>query len=262
MKKFFKIIAVTVVVFIIGFFSYGIVKRMMTVPPAPSLEQPVVDMTGTLTISDISQISKIIHNQDEDDYAQIAVLMVHNLPLGKSIEKASLDTARSWNIGSKNDKNGVLLYIVKDDRELRIEVADGASPYLTDSESSRIIQDVITPYFKQGEYTKGIEAGVRNIRAEVDGEEGKTYINLENEADEDIPNNLLTLEYLIVLFFIVALVAMEFMGRFIILIVSALFGVDLRDIGSGDSGDGGDSSSGSSFGGGGGFSGGGSSGSW
>lgn len=154
---------------IVVFLGMGIA---MAVPTAPSADSPVVDDSGTLTAEDISMISETIDNQNVDNRAQIAVYMTDYLPDGMSVEEASLEIAREWGIGSSNDKNGVLLYIAKDDRELRIEVADAAGEFLTDSESNRIIRNDITPSFKNGDFAGGINDGVSKIRAEVNGEIG------------------------------------------------------------------------------------------
>lgn len=223
------------------------------IPKAPDADKPVVDLTDTLSEQEINTISSSINNQPKkDDYGQIAVLIVHKIPSGKSIEQASLDVAREWGIGSKDDKNGVLLYIAKDSKKLRLEVADAAGVYLTDAESRRIVENVITPYFKNKDYFEGIDAGARAIRAEIDGVEGSTYVNLmEDQAKSD---DTLPAWAIWVIVIIVALA--------LILNILAAF-----DDGGGSSygGRSGRSSGGSgrsSFGGGRGFSGGGFSGGW
>ena len=221
------------------------------IPKAPDANKPVVDMTDTLSNEEINEISLSIHNQPEkDDYGQIAVLVVPKIPSGKSIEEASLDVARAWGVGSKDDKNGVLLYIAKDDKKLRLEVADASGVYLTDAESRRIVDSVIAPYFKNKDYFEGIDAGVRAIRAEIDGVEGSTYVSvLEDEAKSDttMPD---WLGWIIAIIVLLAL---------ILKIWTHLHDSDDDDSrGSGR----GSGSGGSSFGGGGGFSGGGFSGRW
>lgn len=148
------------------------ISAAFAIPAAPDANMPIVDETGTLSQSDIEIISATIDNQNTDNRGQIAVYMTSELPDGQSIEEASLDVAREWGIGSAEDKNGVLLYIAKDDREMRIEVADAASEYLTDSESVRILDNSVAPGFKNGDFAGGIDAGVEDIRAEINGEIG------------------------------------------------------------------------------------------
>lgn len=224
------------------------------IPKAPDADKPVVDLTDTLSEQEINTITSSINNQPKkDDYGQIAVLVVHKIPSGKSIEQASLDVAREWGIGSKDDKNGVLLYIAKDSKKLRLEVADAAGVYLTDAESRRIVENVIAPYFKNKDYFEGIDAGARAIRAEIDGVEGSTYVDLtEDQAKSDTTMPTWVIWVIIVIAVIVSLLSLW---------------IESSDSGGGSSYGGryGRSSGGSgrsSFGGGRGFSGGGFSGGW
>jgi len=64
----------------------------------------------------------------------------------------------------------VLLLVAKDDRKLRIEVGYGLEGALPDIRASHIIQDRITPEFKQGKYYEGIDSGVDGISAAIHGE--------------------------------------------------------------------------------------------
>jgi uncharacterized protein len=66
--------------------------------------------------------------------------------------------------------DGVLLLIAKDDRALRIEVGYGLEGALNDATTKRIIAEVITPAFKQGNFYAGIDAGVTAITKVIEGE--------------------------------------------------------------------------------------------
>ena len=68
--------------------------------------------------------------------------------------------AESWKIGKKGFDNGAILLIVRDDRRLRIEVGYGLEGVMPDAIANRIINQVITPRFRSGDFAGGIEAGV------------------------------------------------------------------------------------------------------
>jgi uncharacterized protein len=138
----------------------------LAVPSAPSLERPIVDQTNTLSESEIQSLSvKITSSRGDKDY-QVGVLMIPRLD-NESIEEYSIKVAREWGIGQKGENNGVLLLVAKDDRQLRIEVGSGLEGDLTDAQSGRIIRDVITPQFRQGNYYMGISNGLESIAATV-----------------------------------------------------------------------------------------------
>lgn len=157
-----------------------------SIPKAPSLEKPIVDQTNTLEAEDINNISKSINNTKRDkNQPQIAVLMVDTLPESKDIESASLEVAREWGVGGKDKKNGVLLYIAQNDHEMRIEVADGVSGDLTDVTAKRIIDDVVAPKFKNGDYAEGIKNGTTSIREVVGGKSVDKVV--ESQQGDDLP---------------------------------------------------------------------------
>ena len=139
----------------------------LQVPPAPT-DIPIVDQTGTLTQIQLSSLAEKIAQQRQKSSNEIAVLMIPSLE-GDSLEDYSIRVARSWGIGTNNN-NGVLLLISKDDRKLRIEVGYGLEGTLTDAKSSQIIRDIIAPEFKQGNYLRGISAGLTAINSTIENE--------------------------------------------------------------------------------------------
>lgn len=140
----------------------------LDVPPAPTLERPVVDHSGTLTSDQITTLEQQIANSRKQKDYQFAILIIPSLQ-GRPIEEYSLQVARQWGIGTEQKDNGVLLLVAMQDRELRIEVGRGLEGDLTDVESGRIIRNTITPKFKSGDYFSGISLGVQNIAAQIEG---------------------------------------------------------------------------------------------
>ncbi|MGB4762227.1 MAG: TPM domain-containing protein [Candidatus Saccharimonas sp.] len=139
------------------------------IPKAPTLETPIVDQTGTLSQEQISAIAKRVQETRGEKAYQIGILMIKSLD-GYPIEDYSIKVAREWGIGEKDKNNGLLLLVAKDDRRMRIEVGSGLEGDLTDLQSSHIINDVIAPEFKKGDYYQGVYKGVESIAALVQGQ--------------------------------------------------------------------------------------------
>lgn len=140
----------------------------LAVPPAPALETPIVDQTGTLSSDQIATLSQQINNSRKSKDYQMGILVIPTLE-GNPIEDYSVQVARAWGIGDATKDNGVLLLVAKNDYKLRIEVGRGLEGDLTDLESGRIIRYTISPQFKKGDYYSGISLGVQNIAAQVEG---------------------------------------------------------------------------------------------
>src|SRR6267378_1750419 len=135
----------------------------------PTLTGRVVDQTGTLTSGDIASLTQTLKDLEIRKGSQIAVLVVPTTE-GEAIEQFSIRVAEAWKIGRKKIDDGALLVIAKNDRHLRIEVGYGLEGALTDVTSKRIIDEIITPKFKAGDFAGGISAGVNRMIRVIDGE--------------------------------------------------------------------------------------------
>jgi uncharacterized protein len=135
----------------------------------PQLTGRVVDQTGTLSSGDIAQLTQTLADLERRKGSQVAVLIVPTTD-GEAIEQFSLRVAEAWKIGRKKVDDGALLVIAKNDRHLRIEVGYGLEGALTDVTAKRIIDEVITPKFRSGDFAGGISAGVNRMIGLINGE--------------------------------------------------------------------------------------------
>jgi uncharacterized protein len=135
----------------------------------PPLVGRVVDQTGTLSSGDVATLNQTLRYFEARKGSQIAVLIVPTTD-GEAIEQFSLRVAETWKIGRKKIDDGALVVVAKNDRHLRIEVGYGLEGALTDVTSKRIIDEIITPRFRSGDFAGGISAGVDRIIRVVDGE--------------------------------------------------------------------------------------------
>lgn len=128
----------------------------------PSLTDPVVDQAGMIDAATERKLNRALHKLWDEGGSQVAVLTVSSLK-GLPIERASIQVAEDWKLGTKEKDNGVLLMVAHEDRKIRIEVGGGLEGKLTDVEAHRIIDQKITPLFKAGHFTDGILVGVSQI---------------------------------------------------------------------------------------------------
>ena len=74
----------------------------------------------------------------------------------EDIAQYSIRVVEKWKIGREKVDDGVLVLIAKDDRKLRIEVGYGLEGAIPDLYAKRIISEVISPKFKQGDFYGGL----------------------------------------------------------------------------------------------------------
>ncbi len=135
----------------------------------PPLSGRVVDQTGTLSSGDIASLTQTLKDLETRKGSQVAVLIVPTTE-PETIEQFSIRVAEAWKIGRKKIDDGALLVVAKNDRKLRIEVGYGLEGALNDVTAKRIIDEVITPKFRNGDFAGGISAGVDRIIGVIDGE--------------------------------------------------------------------------------------------
>ena len=143
-----------------------VVGAQIAVPP---LSGRVTDQTATLSADQKAALEQTLQAFEARKGSQLAVLIVPTTA-PETIEQYALRVAEQWKLGRKKVDDGALLVIAKTDRTLRIEVGYGLEGALNDATSKRIISDIITPRFKQGDFNGGITAGVEQIIRVIDGE--------------------------------------------------------------------------------------------
>lgn len=224
----------------------------------PALTGRVVDTAQMLEPSVRGQLDAQLKAHEQATGEQVVVVTLADLQ-GTSIEDFGYQLGRHWGIGQKDKNNGALLIVARDDRKLRIEVGYGLEDRLTDAQSSVIINQVITPAFKTGNFTKGISDGVAAMLVVLGGsplDEPAPVYSSDGQEQGDFVERHPGLFIFLVLLFIVTIFICQMLG-----ILPTGRGGSSGSSGSGGGGFGGGGGGGFS-GGGGSFGGGGSSGGW
>lgn len=223
----------------------------------PPLRSAVTDRAGILAPATRQQIESALQQLQRVGGTQLAVLTLPDLA-GLTIEQASIQIAESWKLGSKDGDNGVLLLVAPNERKVRIEVGQGLEGSLTDAYSKRIIDEGITPLFKEGDMNGGITFGVYQI-ARITNPDIDLTAYLEGQLRNPRTGGNRKTSPIQLIFFglLVLVVSSTRMGFLPFLVMGGLGGRrGMGGFGGGMGGGGGFS------GGGGGFSGGGASGGW
>jgi len=135
----------------------------------PALRAHVVDSSGTLSAQQTSQLESKLNLFEQASGTQIVLLLVPTTQ-PEDITSYANRVANVWKIGRKEVGDGVLVIVARNDRQLRIEVAKTLEGALPDLAAKRIIDQAITPHFKQGDFAAGLDAGVDQIMARIKGE--------------------------------------------------------------------------------------------
>ncbi|XMB47459.1 TPM domain-containing protein [Pseudomonas fluorescens] len=129
----------------------------------------VVDSAQMIDPAVREQLTQQLQALEQTSGDQLVVVTVPDLQ-GVPIEDYGYQLGRQWGIGQKGKDNGALLIVSRDDRQLRIEVGYDLEGVLTDAQSWVIINQVILPKFKAGNFSQGISDGVAAMIQVVGGE--------------------------------------------------------------------------------------------
>ena len=135
----------------------------------PALIARVIDNTATLSATQRQQLEDKLTAFEQTRGAQVVLLMVPSTQ-PEDIASYANRVADSWKIGRREIGDGLLLIVAKDDRKMRIEVARTLEGAIPDLAAKRIIDDAITPRFKEGDFAGGLNAGVDQIMGLISGE--------------------------------------------------------------------------------------------
>ena len=175
--------------------SLSVWAEQVAVPP---LTTRVTDLTGTLTADQKSTLETRLAELETHKGAQFAILLVSNTG-DEAIEQYSIRVVEQWKLGRKKVDDGVLLLIAmnnpKDKRRIRLEIGYGLEGAIPDVVASRIVNDIIVPHFRQGDFYGGIVAGVTRVDAIIRGEALPEPAQQER-ADEDFEGHFIMLVFI------------------------------------------------------------------
>ncbi len=152
-----------------------LVAALAAAAPAAARDVPVLtgrvnDTAGMLPGAARESVEARLAELEKSTGAQVAVLTIASLE-GEPLEDYALKVAQTWGLGRKGVDDGALLLVARDDRKMRIEVGYGLEAKLTDVACKRILDDVVRPAFRDGDFGRGVSAGVDAIAGTIEGKD-------------------------------------------------------------------------------------------
>jgi len=134
----------------------------------PNLAGRVNDYADLISPAAETRIEQVLAALEQDEGAQVVVLTIDSLE-EEQLEEYSLRIAETWELGREAQDDGALLFIAKNDRKMRLEVGYGLEPVLSDVMSRRILDQVLRPRFRTGDFDGGVERAVDAIDGLIRG---------------------------------------------------------------------------------------------
>lgn len=152
------------------FFTFCVSAQIdKIIPPRPVPAKLVNDFTNTLTAAQVQALENKLVAYDDSTSSQIAIVIVDELG-GYDISEYGLALGRTWGVGGKEFSNGVILLVAMGERKSRIEVGYGLEGAIPDITAKSILDNSLTPFFKEENYYRGLDRATDDIIKAAAGE--------------------------------------------------------------------------------------------
>ncbi|MCW5517929.1 TPM domain-containing protein [Muriicola sp. Z0-33] len=167
--------------FLLFFFGCCTIYGQFDIPDKPEKQTSVYDYINLLSSSEKNSLEQKLIGYSDSTSTQIVVAIISSTE-GENINYLGAQWGEKWGIGQEDKNNGILVLLARGDRRIAINTGYGVEANLTDALSKRIIDRVIIPEFKNGDYYRGLDKGADAIFATLKGEfeEERTFDNQNN----------------------------------------------------------------------------------
>jgi len=152
-----------------------------TIPEKPQLQTSLYDYVSLLSKSDQKALEQKLIGYSDSTSTQI-VVVIFATTKGEDINYLGAQWGQKWGIGQAGEDNGILLLVANDDRKIAIQTGYGVESLLTDALSKRIIERIIVPEFRKGDYNAGLNKGVDAIFEVLSGAFKEDRTDLRKDA--------------------------------------------------------------------------------
>lgn len=153
-------------IFLVLAVAFGMSARTYSVSDVPNVH--VADRTryvsnpdGILSPSAEAQINTMLSSLWDSTSAEVVVVVVDKIDT--DIDSFATELFGEWGIGKRDNSNGLLLLVSRDDRKMVIRTGYGMEGVVPDVLAGRIIRNLMAPRFREEDYDGGVIDAVAEI---------------------------------------------------------------------------------------------------
>lgn len=139
----------------------------LSIPPSP--DRWVTDKAGFLSPQTVRELDVRLEDFEHRTGRQVIVYIgrtTGDIP----IEEWAVRAFEKWGVGRREEDDGLALFIMAEDRTLRIEVGYGLEGLVPDAVASRVIRDILVPQIPTGNQDLAVRQAVDSLLARISGE--------------------------------------------------------------------------------------------
>lgn len=159
----------SVCILVFAFFcAIHTVTAQFEIPAIPEVQTSLYDFAKLLTPAQKKALETKLVRYAEATSTQIVVAIIESTK-GEDISFLGAKWGQAWGIGQAEEDNGILILLAKGDRRIDINTGYGIEYRITDLMTERIINRIIIPQFKKGNYYQGLDLGADAIFTALNG---------------------------------------------------------------------------------------------
>lgn len=186
--------------FLAFFIGWGIfLSAQYTIPKKPNILYPVYDEVGLLSEEEKTRLNQKLIKFEDSTSIEIEVIIIPTTK-GEDINFLATRFGQEWGIGKKKVDNGVVFLIATEDRRFTIQQGRAVEQYLTASVAGQILDYLVAPQFKQGNWYLGIDEGTNAI---MDATQGK--FKKQKKKSEEFPKEMIIVLVIIFVMLVIIL---------------------------------------------------------
>ncbi|MBR5850042.1 MAG: TPM domain-containing protein [Alistipes sp.] len=154
-------------------FAAPVLARAYRTSEVPNVQ--LVDRTrfvsnpdGILSREAVATIDRICDSLRQARLAEVAVVAVREIHGGDPFAFA-IRLFSEWGVGRADGDNGLGILLVEGMHEIRFVTGDGLEGVLPDAICKRIQMNYMLPWFRRGDYSQGMVAGVEAVAQQLQG---------------------------------------------------------------------------------------------
>jgi uncharacterized protein len=163
----------------------GTAAAQFTIPekPSTSTEQVAVyDYINELPAGQKAALERKLIQYADTTSTQIVVAIISSTQ-GEDISLLGAKWGQKWGVGQKKEDNGIFIILAKDDRMVDINTGYGIEYLVTDRDAAQVINRIMVPQFKNGNYYSGLDQGTTALMQMLSG----NYKGSRKSNESDFP---------------------------------------------------------------------------
>lgn len=129
----------------------------------PDYRGVVNDFEEVLTDKEEKSLTKIIEKNETANKVKIIVVLSENFAPAKNYKKYVFGLFEHWKMNAKDTKNGILVLISLNKKELKIIPGSEMMVIFDDRKIRNVVENIMTPKFLKEKHFSGLKKGIKSM---------------------------------------------------------------------------------------------------